>query len=453
MKNKKGLIAVLIIGLVLIIAGILVFFLIPKKSNSELYTDALKKSLGLVSNESGIEEKIKEIQTKLEKNNYKLTLNSEQTQDEAGYKRSEDIIYFGDKKLYFVETVSQNDVTSVFEGMIKDNRFYIKIKDYLKNVYYTDKLNDFIKEIKGNSDNYEALDKIEDYLVDAFLESIKNKEVTIGSSDLKINGSTYKTKLYSYTFTGETLRDIIVNFCEKLKDDKDFYKTLNTLLKSSGAIQEKMNLNKEAVDAILDQLIFSADELKSMGKILTYSIYMYKDEPIGVIVSSNNKDDLATIEYYNVVNDDKQYIKFSSYSNSDEEVTVVFDEKTKDNGEISITMNKKEVIKGYLKNNDENYELKLYGVEDEDSYLLININKDRSGSIRIVSDKANISYNYKLEQVDEIPEMDVTNSVPFDEMPEDDYNRFQALVGSVLQMFQSEKEIYSDYYEANGLDI
>ena len=67
-----------------------------------------------------------------------------------------------------------------------------------------------------------------------------------------------------------------------------------------------------AVDAILDQLIFSADELKSMGKILTYSIYMYKDEPIGVIVSSNNKDDLATIEYYNVVNDDKQYIKFSS---------------------------------------------------------------------------------------------------------------------------------------------
>ena len=449
MKNKKGLIIAIVIGLILIIAGVLLLFLLPKKSKSQMYVDAITKSLGLESShDNKIEEELKEIEKKLEKNNYKLTINTKETQDEAGYKYVEDIIYVGNKKMYLKETATANALTYVYEAMLKDNKFYLGAKDLLDNVYYLDKIDEMLGSTNKDDDSF---DKMAGYIEDALVDSIKNKDVTVGSSELKVNGSTYNTTLYSYTFTGETLYDIVVNLAESLKKDKDFYKILNTIVKESGTAGGSFTITKEVADALLDQIIASAGSLKKMGKVLSYSVYMYDDEPIGIMASVYSDEQPLTIEYYEVEKNDKGYIKLTASTAGNEIFSFEYNEKTKGNSDITVSTNKKEIVKGYLKENNGNYEFKLYGTEDDSKYILITVNSDRTGTIQIVSDLANRVSDFKLEKVDEIPEMDVTNSVSLDDITESDYEKLLTLAGLSLQMFRNEGDTY--FGTVNSLDM
>ena len=57
--KKKGFIIAGIIGIVLLIVGITLLLLLPKKSNKELYADAIQRSLGLKTNKA-VEENVEE---------------------------------------------------------------------------------------------------------------------------------------------------------------------------------------------------------------------------------------------------------------------------------------------------------------------------------------------------------------------------------------------------------
>lgn len=445
MKNKKGLIAFLIIGFILIIAGVLLIFLLPKKSSKEMYVDAIGKSLGFISNdEDGIENIVKEFKNKIEKKNYKLTINSETIQDEAGHETSEEEIYIGNNKVYISEKSTANDLSIFMEAMLKDNKLYFGIKDYLENVYYIDKIDELLKETDDNSEMY---NKITDYLVDSILESINNKDVVNESKEITINGTTYKSTLYGYTFTGETVYDVIVNFTKKLKNDKDFCETIANLAKNGGTA-----LSKDDVAIMLDQVVASAEQLKSAGKIMTYNVYTYKDDTISAQLIIYSGETPMTIGYHNVVNNGKTYFKAFVSAMGTEVVKLEINEKVKNNCEISASMMNQDVITGYLKNEDGNYELKLNGVGDaEDSYILLNINKDHTGTLTIVSTTQKVNVSYKYEEVDEIPEMDVKNSKPYEEATEMDKMILESILGEFFPS-GTKDYVYSDY-GFEGLDM
>ena len=421
----------IIVGVVLIIAVILLLIFIPKKSKKQLYVDAIRKSIGLVSNEeTGIESTVKNIQEKIEKSNYKLTINSKGTQDEAGYSRSESIIYFGKDKLYFTESASSNTLSYALEGMIKDDKFYFEVKDVLDNVYYISKIGEMLKE---NEDS-ELYSKLADYIIDSFVESLDDKAVTIEDNEVTINGKAYKSKMHSYAYTGETLYNLVINLINKIKDDKDIYKDINKLINESGMISGMSNaeFTRDQINALLDQLVVPAKELKNLGSLGMYNIYLYDNEVICAEVIINGEGH-PTIAYYNVVDGGKAYTKLSVVSYGFDAFTYEQKETSKGNSEITISSNNKEVIKGYVKEENGNYELKLQGAGDNaDSYILLKVNSDYSGSLKIVGDVNNIDVTFKLEKTDKIPEMDVKGSIPYEEMPASDKKKLEDFIGMIF---------------------
>lgn len=424
MKNKKGLIAAIIIGVVLIITGILLIILLPKKSNKELYADALKKSLGLVSDENSIEGLVEKFQEKIEKSNYKLTIDVDVKQAEAGSSKIKEILYFGNKKAYLTSSLSAYDQTMNMEAMLKDDKLYFNLKDILSKKYYIDKIGEMIDASNANDP---FMEKFSEYIVDSFLDSINSKEVVTKEEKLTINGTAYNATVYGYTFTGETLSDFVVELANKIKKDNDFYKGLNSFLeKNSGMIEgmDKMSFTKEMLDALMDQLIASADQLKSIGNLASYTVYMNNDDVIGVKAELLVGEKPSTFECYEVIKDEKSYGEIIVSEGNKESFKLVLDEKTKGNGDLLISVNGEEVVKGYVKESNNNYEIKLYGAKNNpEGYILMNINNDYSGTIKIVSDSSgvgNLTLDYKLEKVDTIPEMDITGSVSIEDMTESD---------------------------------
>lgn len=447
MKNKKGLIVALIIGIALIIAGILLIFLLPKKSSSQLYAEAISKSLGLSKDDNELESAFKEIQKKLEKNNYKITINAKGKAAEAGYAKSDVVLYLGKDKAYLTSSNNMNDFVYVAEAMLKNDNLYFNYKNILDNVYYFSKIGEMLKE----SDDDSFTNKIENYIADSFVEAIDSKKVTIGNNDLTINGTEYKAKMYAYTYTGETLYNFIVKFIEKIQDDKDIYKDINKLLSESGFFGEAggMTFTREQINAMLDQFATMAVELKNIENLGMYNVYIYDDKPIctEIILGDENH---TTIGYYNVVKDDKQYEKLSITSFNKKKVfEYELNEKTKGNGEITIISDDEVRVKGYAKEDNGSFELKLNGVGDkEDNYVLLTMKSDHTGSFKAVSDTNDIEATYKVEKVDEIPEMDIQGSKPYEEMTASDKEKLESFMNKI---FPSIRNI--DNYGFEGLDI
>jgi len=447
MKNKKGIVIAIIIGLLLIIAGVLLIIFLPKKSNSELYVEAISKSLGLSKDNNELESAFKEIQNKLEKNNYKITINAEGKADEAGYAKSDVVLYLGKDKAYLTSSNNMNDFTYAAEAMLKNDNLYFNYKEILDNVYYFSKIGEMFKE----SDDDSFTNKIENYIVDSFIEAIDSKKVTIGYNDLTINGTEYKTKMYAYTYTGETLYNFIVKFIEKIQDDKDIYKDINKILSESGIFGESggMTFTRDQINAILDQFVNMAVELKNIENLGMYNVYVYDDKAIGTEIILGD-DNHTTIGYYNIVKDEKQYEKLSITSFNKKKVfEYEFNEKTKGNGEITIISDDKVRVKGYAKEDNGSYELKLNGVGDkEDNYILLTMKSDRTGSFKVVTDINNIEATYKIEKVDEIPEMDIQGSKPYEEMTESDKEKLESVLSMIFPSIRNTED-----YGFEGLDI
>ena len=448
MKNKKGLIIFSIIGTVLVVAGILLFIFLPKKSNKELYISALKKSLGFVSGEEvSAESSFKAIQEKLEKSNYKLTINSESRQDEAGYSKSQSVLYFGKDKAYFKGSKEENDLTYVIESMFKNDKLYFNIKDVLENIYYIDKISEYM-----NSSDDSFSNKIAEYMCDAFVDALNSKDVTIGYSDKKINDVTYKTTLHSYSFTGETLYDFVVSFVKNLQDDKEIYKEIGKYVAESGVLGDfkDMKLTRDQVNEMLNEVIKGAESLKQLGSLALYNIYMYNDEPICTEIIITGQD-APTITLYNINDNDKQYVQLLVSNSYSEMFNFVYNEKIKGTGEISVYQDGKQIIEGYIKEDNGSYEIKLNGVGDTaDNYILLTMKDDNSGTIKIVSDTNNINVTYKVEKVDEIPEMDVKGSKPYEEITPSDESKIQEIFG---MFFPSKKNEISYDYGFEGLGM
>ena len=138
MKKKGGIIAAILGVLLLVVGGVLLLTSGPKKSNKELFTDAVEKSLGLFKDgdsketeaESAIEETIGEIIEKIEKNTYKITVNGEFSEG-TGSSNLLGELYVNKDQMYLKVNTDLTGTNLNLEGMYKDDKIYFGLKDIL----------------------------------------------------------------------------------------------------------------------------------------------------------------------------------------------------------------------------------------------------------------------------------------------------------------------------------
>lgn len=441
MKKKGGIIAAVLGVLLLVVGGVLLLLSGSKKTNKELYTEAIQKSLGLTEegfeNEK-IEKGIKEIVEKLEKNIYKISINGEVTQDEASYGNLDGALYFGKDQFYLKMDASSNDKTINLESMLKDSKIYVSMKNILSKVYYIDGLDELLAGSKNVTENT-LFNKVVNYLVESFKDVIKEEDVKVDKTEININGKSYKANQYGYTFSGNTLYDVVKSFIEKVKNDKTIIEEINKVVKDSGLLEQyggDFNISRDDFSSLLDQALNAASSLKELGNLATITVYMYDDEPISRQISVNIPSGQGNMNVPISIADFKaeNYYKLSISSMGMEVYKLEIKGKNDKSGTISFSAMGEEIVKGTYKNEDGNYEFKIESAssEQEGAYILIKINKNGTGSIEAKSDSSNASITYEIEEVSEIPDMDVSNSVSFEEMTEEDKEILQRFLNPVV---------------------
>ena len=446
--KKKGIIICSIIGVVLIVGGILLLLLLsPKKSNKQLYTEAIQKSLGL--KEDGVKtEKVDDLLKKLEdeigNKYYKVSISGTSTKDEASFTKTEESIYFGKDKIYINTSENINDVIHNIEIMLKNNKLYLKYENLLDNIYYLDKIDQYFN---SSATEDETIKKIVEYLSDSLSEAIKNEDVNIDSKELTINGNKYDTKSYSYTFTGESLYDVIVSFVDKIKKDENVYKKIIELVKEISKTTEIPEISQEDFNQMLDQAKEMAKELKSLGNLFTYAVYMYKDDvasrQITVNIPSEQGKLPISVEDYIIDGYYKAAVSTMGYDVFALELKKQDDTKTN----ISLSSMAQEILTGYFKNDSNGVEIKLEGaMEGMDSLFYMDFDKKTGrGNIEIKSESSKSNYEYIMEEVDEIPEMNVSGSLPFEDITEEDKEKVEKFLGKFMPS-------YNNYFSMdNGL--
>ena len=437
MKKTLGII-ITILGVALLATGGVMMILSsgPKKSNRELFTEAVDKSFGLFKDndkeesESELGKVIEEIEEKLSTNIHKLTINGKFTEGESGYTKFDGTLYFGQDQFYIKSSIDSNDKVSEIEGLLKNNRAYFYIKDVLSKFYYIDG----ISSMMGNQEVTKLVEKVIGYLTDSLKESIKDEDIVIEDAELNINSKTYKTTKYGYSFTGSALYDLLVSFANKIKNDKEIVDALNGIIQSFG---DYINLGEFKLDetnfsAFIDELLEYAKELKSLGKLATYSAYMYDDEVISrqltIYITSEQGSMPIELVDYKVKEDGKTYYKLAAKMSIQELFSLEVKQVSDSESTISIKYMGKEVATGKYVKTSEGIEISL--TSDNDDMTIdfeLKINNDNTGSLELDVNDTTFSIDYKLEEVDSFPEVDVENSAPYTEMTEEEQEALERL--------------------------
>ena len=261
MKNKKLLF--IIIGVVFIVAGVLCIFLWPRKDKKEIYLEAMKKSLGF--DLSQIEEKID--YEKLKDMIQHTTAEGSISVEGKSINVKADL-FSTLEKIYLNLVLSDSEKNVDMDMLFKDSKMYFTVKDMLEKYYIYEDYESALSAASLPSFNYERLGKI---FKDNFVESIESKRIEVSDSDKIIKDVEYSTKKYLYTFTGTDIYNMLVNVIKDIKNDKELYDQLKSMIKVNGAMD---------FDALVDYGIKELEALKDIKDLLSYTIYFKGDEVI-----------------------------------------------------------------------------------------------------------------------------------------------------------------------------
>ncbi len=441
MKNKKVVIISCIVGAIAIVAGILLIVLTSsKKSNKELFTEAVGKSLGFVTNTEDVanaaESTIKEVHDKISNQIYKLTLTGNVTNGEACFSKLDGTMYVGQDQFYVTTSINQNDTLYNLEGVLKDEKFYFYVKDVLSKFYYIENLADVV----GSTDDSKIINKIFDYLVESFDETIVEENVKTDTVELTINGKTYKTDQYGYTFSRNSLYPMITKFANKVKNDSDILAYLNKSLKDNdvSGLEVNSEISKEEFGQMIDELLKYAEEVKTLGNIFSYNVYMYDDEVVSRQITVNIPSEQGNVPIkiadFKVTENGKGYYKLSVSAMGMEVGCLEVKQLNDNEANISVTSMGQELMKGSVVNNSNGIKVTLTSTDEYSNFSFeLLINNDGTGSLVMNSEEQKMTMNYKVEAVDKIPEVDLANSEPYSEMPEEE----KAALQEFLSKFNS----------------
>ena len=398
MKNKKLLFA--IIGAVLVVAGVLcVFLLWPKKSKKEIYLEAMKKSLGF--DLSQVEEKVdyEKLKDMIQHTTAEGTITAE---GQAINVKAD--LYTTLEKIYLNLVLSDNEKNADIDMLFKDNKMYFTVKDMLEKYYIYEDYGSALPSESIPSLNYEKLGKI---FKDNFTEAIESKRIEVSDSDKIIKDVEYSTKKYLYTFTGTDAYNMLVNVVKDIKDDKELYDQLKSMIKVNGAMD---------FDALLEQGIKELEELKDINELLSYTVYLKGDEVISTeivaYIPTSMAGKKASVPVTIVINNIDKY--YQAYLSA---VGFRMFEFVADGvaGKLSLQYMGEEVINGTI--SDNKVTIKNASQLIPDFEMSMDIDKTNN-VVKLVLDALGIKGEFTIkgyENTKEFPNIDVSGAVPYTE--------------------------------------
>lgn len=432
MGKKKGLIFT-ITGVVLILAAVLTIVLWPKKSAKEVYTDAIKTSLNF-SKLSSNDKTIEEYKRILNDHIIKMTFQDSgvNNEEDAQYHNFDELIeaYLGKNNLYLKMDSTLDGTLSSLEYLYKDNKFYMFIKDVFSKYYYIDYAGSNDSRFMINIDYEDVANKFIDSLVD----EIKDDKIVKESADVTINGKTYSTDKYSYTFTGEYLYNATKSFITKIRNDKELYNKFNDLFKSFE------NENGMTLDDAFDALINMSESFKALGDIFTHSAYIDDEDIISteMILNFNFGGQGMPMTFGFTINsimeNGKQFREVFVSAMGQKLYDVVLNQTSDTNTDIKVNIVGQEMIKGNVTKSDKNIKMVLNGTELFPKELKLEANIEAKsdyeivGNIEYINGESHATYKFATEEVQEAPEVDVSNSAPREEMTDAEKEAMDALM-------------------------
>ncbi len=464
MKNKKTVLVIIIITFTLILAGLLIWLLWPKKSSREIYIDAIKESLGITAlEEAKDEDYFKDKMMKFSLDGY-MSVGEEKTSEKLDF-------YYGKDQLYFLFTEGMGEEPITLEALMKDKKIYFTIRDVLSKFYYAD-LNELTQGVNIEGET-ETISKVMDLFEKAAFDAIDSEKLNVEDAKVTINGVEYKAKKYSYEYTGVDLYKILENFTKELKNDKKLYKELSDKL--AGLANGELTLD-DMIDLFLTELKPLSD---SSNKLFTHTMYMRGSETIqtslSVVLTEQPMPIIVELVSSKVENKGLEYKEVSMHLSGQKLLYGKIEEVSEGNSNISIGFMGQEIVKGYLKETDESVKLRLETTEmfssilsgqffesfdDSSSYVPdidvtvdVDLKKNDNGvkgTIKAkfsVDDEAmELNYNIEAAEVSEMPKVDVSNSAPYDQMTESDKAIFDGMPSS-YDIEYPNLEDFSEIYE------
>lgn len=424
MKNKSKIFIILGIAVILITAGVLTFVFWPEENVKEIYTNAIKESLGLEKDKTSdfnpydgkildLTFEYNDISGEIAKNNKGEIIVDDRNEKPIGY------ILFD----FFVEELEKNEQ---YEMFLENNRVYFKIKDVFDKYYYFDgDVEETNNESSSNFDSKVVLNAFEE----SFFDVIDGDNIIKDDREITINGKTYNSTKYSYTFTGTDLYTVLDNTFKKIKEkDVDLYE----------------NIDK---NISLDSL----EELKEVGNLFTYTFLIDNDEVISSSITINLEQKITLTQnkvdgYYRLYLsvDGLTYIDLAVKEENNKEASLV------------LSMLGQEMITGeFILEADNSISFTLKNTESFGTNVDIqgSVSADKNNGSFDISVKCEIGENVKNEIkinakiLDEMPKYDLSNSAPFVEITEEELEYINNRFGFITDLFnkdlpnQSQREI------------
>ena len=420
MKKKKWAIIIPVIVGVLLIAGVLVWLLLPKKSEKEVLTGAIKQSLGITK----IKEVVNNIDYKdlIENGTIHFSLDGSIKADGEKAKIKLDSYAENEKAYFSIDASSENELSA--EALMKDGKLYFNVEDVTDKFYYMDLAEELdLDEFQEYAELIEKMDvnfeKVANALADSFFDEIDSEKIETENTTKTINGKEYDVKKYSYEFTGKDLYNALTKFVEKIKNDKDLKKEIEGLLETA-EIQVEL-------DEVFDELLNQLKSLEEIGKIFTYKAYVKGDDAISGEISITIPGQNIPISL--VINSLDDYFEIYASVIGQKLLDFVVD---KDKGVISLSVQGTEMIKGKIgddfveiQNTEEfpmNFTLRVTTKEKKDNSF--------KGNVIIEVDDFEADFDVVVEQTKEFPKVDVSDAESFDDMPEEVQEKFSEIFGT-----------------------
>lgn len=418
MKNKTKIFIMLGIAVVLIAAGVLTFVFWPKDNIKEVYTKAIKDSLGLKKTDSKddnrYDDKIlkmafeyNDLLEETPKNNKFEFVVDNTKKDATGY------ILFD----MFVEEIGKNEQ---YEMIVEENKVFFTVKDVFEKYYYAEASNE---ESSNDSTSEVNDDVITNAFEEAFFDVIESGNINKDSKEITINGKKYESTKYSYTFTGNDTYAVIDNAIKKIKEkDKKQYETIVQSIQ-------------------LDEL----ESLKDLGNLFTYTVYLDDDDNVisaNISVNFDFQDQKlnVVIAQQSVEEYSRYYISIAGQKLFDLELEKENDKKV----ELSLSMMGKKMITGeFVLESENKMSFNLENTKDlevdVDIQGTIEVRNDEEVNISVTSiigENVNNEIKLIIDVLDEMPKYDVSNNAPMDEMTDEEKELLEKRFGFITQYLQ-----------------
>ncbi|MBR4672416.1 MAG: hypothetical protein IKO78_04360 [Bacilli bacterium] len=399
MKNKK--ILYIIIAAVLVVAGVLLcFFLWPRGNKKEVYVEAVKNSMGFNLDEvkerlnlDNAQDKIKHVifDGSLTQDGQTMTLNGD--------------AYISLDEMYLSLNTKKDKEDLNLDLLYKENKIYIIMKNILDNIYYY-----ALNNGTGNEKN-SVLDysKLLDIFDNNFEKIIKEKNIEVSDEKIIINGNEYSTKKYSYNFSGNDFYELADNIINDIKNDKELYGILSSLIGTYGS-------NLESFSSSFSDL----ESFKKIEEALTYTVFLKDDEVIStkiiLYIPATLGEKTASMPVTIIINKVDGY--YQAYITA-MGMKIVELEVNKKSGEMFVALQGNKIITGTISDD----KITLESTGDQLIKFKLNIETDKANnSSKINFEFADRSgeFTIKGESVDKIPNVDVSGAIPFDKASDKD---------------------------------